>query len=241
MDRDARWTGRAATAVLAAALVAAWTGSGSAAGAAGVSAPAPSAAQQGLPSSGGRAAAPAPAAAALLAVVQRGDGELLRVPGSSARSGRGPLRRYTVAVEGGLGIDPQAFARTVESVLADRRSWGAGDRLSFRRVADGPVSFRVVLASPRTTDRLCSPLRTNGIFSCASGSTAVVNSMRWLRGAASYSGRLQDYRAYVVNHEVGHTLGHGHVSCPGRGEPAPVMVQQTKGTGGCVAQPWPFP
>ena len=185
--------------------------------------------------------APVPAPAAPPAVVTRGDGELVRVAGRSARAGRGPLRRYTVAVEGGLGIDPAVFARTVERVLADARSWGAGGRLSFQRVADGPVSFRVVLASPSTTDRLCAPLRTNGRFSCGTGSTAVVNSVRWLRGAASYSGRLDDYRSYVVNHEVGHTLGRGHASCPGRGLPAPVMVQQTKGTGGCVAQPWPYP
>lgn len=237
MERDAARTGVAATAVLAAALVAAWSGQGGA----------PSAAQPGpspLRPPPGLDAPPAPAkeaAAPALAVVQRGDGELTRVAGSSARSGRGPLRRYTVAVEGGLGIDAVAFARAVESVLADRRSWGAGGRVSFRRVAEGPVSFRVVLASPSTTDRLCAPLRTNSAFSCSTGSTAVVNSRRWLRGAASYSGRLQDYRAYVVNHEVGHALGRGHVSCPGRGRPAPVMVQQTKGTGGCVAQPWPFP
>ena len=50
-----------------------------------------------------------------------------------------------------------------------------------------------------------------------------------------------DYRHYVVNHEVGHVFGNGHVDCPGAGQPAPVMVQQTLSLGGCVKNAWPFP
>jgi hypothetical protein len=174
-------------------------------------------------------------------VVARGNGELVRVPGSGPRTGTGPLLRYTVAVEGGLGLDAREFAGAVEQVLGDPRSWGAGGRGSFARVSSGPVAFRVLLASPATTDRLCAPLRTRGRYSCATGRLAVVNSMRWLRGAAAYDGELEDYRRYVVNHEVGHALGHDHAGCPGRGRPAPVMMQQTKGVGACRAQPWPYP
>jgi hypothetical protein len=174
------------------------------------------------------------------AVVRRGDGVLTRVPGAGPRSGHGPLVRYSVAVEGGLGLRAADVVEEVEATLADPRSWGAGGRRSFQRV-DGAAEVRIVLASPATTDRLCAPIRTNGRFSCATGRLAVLNSARWLQGAPAYAGRLADYRRYVVNHEVGHVLGHGHASCPGRGLPAPVMVQQTKGTGGCVAQPWPYP
>ena len=171
----------------------------------------------------------------------RGSGALAVVPGRGVRRGTGPLRRYTVEVEGGLAIDGPAVAAAVERTLADRRSWGAGGRLSFQRVDSGPVAMRVTLASPRTTDRLCAPLRTAGIYSCASGKRAVVNLHRWENGAVAYRGRLADYRLYVVNHEVGHVLGHGHTSCPGPGRLAPIMVQQTKGVGRCVANPHPFP
>ena len=169
-----------------------------------------------------------------------GSGTLLVVPGSSAVHGRGPLRRFTVEVESGLGEPPAAFARAVERVLFDERSWGGAGRLSFQRVSSGPVSFRVVLASPSLTDRLCRPLDTGGVLSCYMRGRAVLNALRWHTGAASYAGDLAAYRVYMVNHEVGHALGHGHRYACGAGGLAPVMIQQTKGLRGCRRNPWPL-
>ena len=135
-------------------------------------------------------------------------------------------------------MDPGAFARQVDAILADRRSWGGG-RL-FRRVR-ARARFEIVLASPRVTDALCAPLETLGRYSCATESRAVLNVRRWQRGAPSYRGALAAYRAYLVNHEVGHLLGHPHTECPGRAMRAPVMMQQTKDLGGCRRNPWPLP
>lgn len=165
-------------------------------------------------------------------------GRLRVVPGSSTRSGSGPLRRYAVEVEGGIEIRRRAFASRVHEILGDRRSWGRGGRLSFRRVSSGRIDFRVTLATPATTDRLCAPYRTNGIFSCANGGRAVLNLRRWRRGADAYAS-LRRYRIYLVNHEVGHLLGHGHRYCPAAGARAPVMMQQTKGVAPCRPNPWP--
>jgi len=198
----------------------------------------------------GASSAPSPSAPASpsavpsptrIRVVKKGSGTLQMAAGGSARSGPGPLRRYSVQVEEGLGVDAADFAAQVEATLADPRSWGADGRLSFRRVSSGPVDVQVVLASPSTADRLCLPLDTAGIYSCGIGSTAVINSMRWLRGADAYDGHLPEYRQYVINHEVGHTLGHHHESCAGPGRAAPVMMQQTKGVGACRPVPWPYP
>jgi hypothetical protein len=170
-----------------------------------------------------------------------GSGRLVVVPGSSEVLGRGPVRRFMVEVEGGLGVDRVAFAGVVERVLSDPRSWGGSGGVGFRRVSRGPASFRVTLASPRTTDGLCLPLQTNGSFSCYMAGRAVLNARRWHEGADAYAGRLRAYRTYVVNHEVGHALGEGHVGCPAAGHKAPVMMQQTKGVAPCSANAWPQP
>jgi hypothetical protein len=163
-------------------------------------------------------------------------GRLVTVPGRSRVRGRGPPLRVAVEVEGGLHIDRVAFAERVVRILGDRRSWGR----SVRRVPGRRAGVRVALVRPATADRLCSPLRTNGIFSCAQGGRAVLNTRRWRRGAEAYRGSLGAYRVYMVNHEVGHLLGHGHVSCPAAGAPAPVMMQQTKGVAPCRPNPWPL-
>ena len=163
------------------------------------------------------------------------------VPGGSARVGTGQLFRYLVEVESSLGADGAAFARAVEQTLADPRGWTGGGRWAFQRTDRGPVDFRVVLASPDTTDRLCRPLDTGGTQSCHQGGRAVLNADRWQFGAGTYGRDLAAYRHYLVNHEVGHALGYHHRGCPEPGQISPVMVQQTIGLGGCRANPWPYP
>jgi len=160
-------------------------------------------------------------------------GHLEIVGGSSDESGG---YRFTVAVERGLPIDEKDFAAEVVEVLNDERSWGG----SFERVHSGPVSFTVALASPELTDELCAPLPTGGIFSCYQAGKSVLNYYRWKNGASAYGDGLRKYHIYMVNHEVGHALGHGHASCPGAGQEAPVMMQQTKGVSPCKPNPWPL-
>ncbi|HVE74501.1 MAG TPA: DUF3152 domain-containing protein [Mycobacteriales bacterium] len=198
--------------------------------------PAPSAAPTGRASADGEATT-----GSRPKVVSRGDGRLHVMPGQSKRFGTGPLKRFSVSVEGRLGVDARAFTKAVETTLGNSRSWINGGRMSVQRVDSGPVDFRVVLASPVLTDRMCAPLDTEGEYSCANGSTAVLNSMRWVNGADSYSRHLIAYRHYLVNHEVGHALGRGHADCPGPGLPAPVMMQQTVGVGACLPSAWPYP
>lgn len=158
--------------------------------------------------------------------------------GESPRTGlAGELIRYRVEVEVELPFDPEEFARDVDRTLSDRRSWTKTGLYSFQRNETGPL--RIVLATPETTDRLCAPLETRGEVSCRNGNVVAVNALRWSRGARSYGDDIKSYRAYVINHEVGHSLGLPHAQCPGPAAKAPVMLQQSLGLDGCIANPWP--
>lgn len=171
-------------------------------------------------------------------VPEVGSGRFAVADGSSDIAGHGDLVTYSVEVEQGLAIDADALARIVDNVLDDRRGWTTVVGRSLQRVETNST-VQIRLATPGTTDELCSPLDTGGRLSCRNGKYVVLNAWRWEHGAKAYDGDLANYRRYMINHEFGHALGNGHQSCPSPGEPAPVMVQQTKGLSGCAANPWP--
>ncbi len=232
-------------------------------------APTPAATGQPTPAAPSRATAPrsaptsktpapstpapkAPTPTASPTVVERGDGTftVLAVPAGAIQQtpASGRTVRYTVEVEGGLGVDTVDYARTVARVLSDPKGWQTQDKVRFVNVTPDearrgdPVDVRVTLASPDTTDRLCAPLLTRGRVSCFARGRAVLNVKRWLLGVSDAYGKdVATYRIYQVNHEVGHGIGHGHATCPGKGLPAPVMMQQSYGLDGCSPWPWPTP
>lgn len=169
-------------------------------------------------------------------------GELRTVPGSEPAP-REAERVVTVrvAVERGLAVNGTEFARQVMDTLNDPRGWGHDGSVVFART-DGEADIDITLASPATTDELCAPVDTAGRVSCGRVGYAVLNAQRWAHGAEPFleaGGTVADYRHYLVNHEVGHVLGHPHVRCPASGALAPVMVQQTLGLDGCRPNGWP--
>ncbi|MFI9783324.1 DUF3152 domain-containing protein [Kitasatospora sp. NPDC051984] len=176
-------------------------------------------------------------------VVQHGSGNFTTATASSGAVGTGgTVRRYQVQVEDGINIDPKAAADAIHKVLGDKRSWISNKRDSFKLVSSGTYDFTVMIASPDTTDKICGAggLDTKGEVNCDVGKQVVVNSKRWLTGSPQFNGTLDDYRALIVNHEVGHRIGHGHEGCPGPGKPAPAMMQQIYGLNGCTANAWPY-
>lgn len=173
-------------------------------------------------------------------LAQRGQGTLQKVPGSQAAPGEGPVRQVSVEVEEGLAVDLPRFADFVMATLNDPRGWGHDQKMSFART-DGPGDIQVVLASPDTSAELCRPLETHGTLSCRVGPRAIITHFRWVNGVEDYAEDYTGYRQYVINHEVGHVLGNGHVPCPTEGELAPLMMQQTLGLEGCRPNPWPHP
>lgn len=129
------------------------------------------------------------------------------------------------------------FEAVVESTLEDPRGW---QRAGFDLVQRADAEHVIVLAEGDEVDRRCLPYKTYGKYSCQIGPVVALNADRWRTATSKWTGDLSTYRQMLVNHEVGHLLGQHHRRCPGRGEPAPIMLQQSTELGDCLPNPWPL-
>ncbi|ARF57289.1 DUF3152 domain-containing protein [Streptomyces gilvosporeus] len=178
-------------------------------------------------------------------------GKFQPVGGDAKAPGHGKVLRYRVDVEQGLPLDGDLFAEAVHKTLNDDRSWAHGGVRTFQRVASGPADFVITLASPGTTAKWCAKSGLDTAeenVSCDSAATnrVMINAYRWAQGAKTYGpDKMLAYRQMLINHEVGHRLGHNHEACRKQGALAPVMMQQTKflTTDGVTCRPnsWPYP
>ena len=147
---------------------------------------------------------------------------------------------YDVEVRGEVATDTDEFEATLERILSDARGWTLGGSLAFERNADAP-DLTVVLASPdevEATHEVCSR-----DYSCRVEDEILINDRNWRDATPAWhesDGDLTTYRRYLINHEVGHFLGFGHVECGGDGERAPVMQQQSVSMEECEPNGWPL-
>ena len=146
------------------------------------------------------------------------------------------------------------FHTTIDAdVIKDYKIYDAGERqfdfyvMSYLNAPDGwsrhgfffepadkareQVSIR--LSSSKTINKICGFSKK---LSCAvlGGRDMYLCAERWFEGAPKSKLELDDYRQYMVSHEMGHILGHHHKKCPCKGCEAPVMMQQTLGIHECV-------
>jgi Protein of unknown function (DUF3152) len=173
-----------------------------------------------------------------------GPGTFTYAPGAGEAVGTEPYRRFTVAAEDESGVDPVALAAFVDDVLGDPRSWIADTHTGFVRVGEGEeVDFIIAVAAPQTVDALCAPLETISQYSCGRNGWIALNLFRWETATDDWPGSLDVYRHYLLNHEVGHyILGPNHQNeCPAKGDPAPIMMQQTIDLHGCAPNGWVYP
>nr|WTB33519.1 DUF3152 domain-containing protein [Streptomyces sp. NBC_00830] len=206
---------------------------------------------------------PAPAAVTPLSYEQKmakgyplapdlqGSGHFEVVPGAAKAPGAGHKYRYRIDVEKGLGLDAGLFAEAVQKTLNDDRSWAHDGAMTFERISSGDPDFVITLASPGTTGDWCKKSgldTTEDNVSCDSAATerVMINAYRWAQGSSTFGPeKLFAYRQMLINHEVGHRLGHDHVTCRTPGAPAPVMQQQTKSLDingiKCRPNPWVHP
>jgi hypothetical protein len=190
---------------------------------------------------------------------ERGGGSWLVVPGTGPQVGSGEVFTYSVEIEDGLEIPGgrEGFAEIVDATLNNPKSWIGSGKYAFQRVDSGEPRIRVSLTSQSTARSICG-FKIQFDASCWRGGRTVLNVARWERGAVAFQGNVIAYQQYVVNHEVGHALGFGHLPCAENGALAPVMMQQSFGVANdylaalgadnapadgkvCIANPWPYP
>ncbi|MGW8888796.1 DUF3152 domain-containing protein [Streptomyces sp. NPDC055749] len=186
-----------------------------------------------------------------LAPELKATGEFEAVPGLAKAPGKGTKHSYRIDVEKGLALDGALFADAVQKTLNDDRSWAHNGAMTFERISSGKADFVITLASPGTTGVWCAKSgldTTQDNVSCDSASTerVMINAYRWAQGSSTFGPeKLLAYRQMLINHEVGHRLGYGHVSCRTPGALAPVMQQQTKSLDiegiKCRPNPWAHP
>lgn len=126
------------------------------------------------------------------------------------------------------------------SIINDERSWGP--KWSVVHTIDhadwsvslesniGPLSLTYMAVEPRHT-----------AFN--------LNNWTFVPGPLKGLYSVKDYRTYVINHELGHVLGHDHYKGPSgpkgplgpkAATAAPIMIQQTKGLKGFSKNVWPL-
>lgn len=161
--------------------------------------------------------------------------------------GSSPYRFPTTSRAGDLTykitVDPlyddyaQCFAAEVRSILNDDRSWGG---VREAEIGETPNAW-IILAPPGAACGLPDWIGR----SCAAGANGRgeirINSLHWFRGPGWYMDKpdigLADDRRHLVNHEVGHMLGHRHSQCL---EDEATVMTQSKEFGVCEFRPWPI-
>lgn len=181
-------------------------------------------------------------------IVENVDG----LPNTVVAMGEGPvhgdpsygLLTYTVETDQAHAGELPELLRTVEATFSNTtQGWTAKTGQALQRVGAADLaSIRIILASPALVDETCARvgLDTAGLYSCWDGAHTMLNSDRWFRATPEFTD-LSVYRTYLINHEFGHGLGFDHEYCPGPGEVAPVMQQQSISLQGCQPNGWPIP
>lgn len=147
--------------------------------------------------------------------------------------------KYNINFANGLRVQRQRIIRKVEETLTDKRGWR---RMGYQFVlvedTTEPVNFTIRFVSNSYIERICN---FTGL-SCADTNTKMIymNIENWRNGRRLSGLDKEDYRTYMINHEVGHILGRGHSQCGNPGTRVPVMVQQTLGIYKCKPNPWPL-
>lgn len=160
--------------------------------------------------------------------------------------------RYCVSGKGNVG-DTQVFENAVFSILNSTQGWpraGAtfeyiAHESSSSSSADSSTQcdMTLILAEASTMKSFSDGCSED--YSCRVNDEVIINLDRWNSATSDWlnaGGTVERYRKLVINHEVGHRLGHldNEATCSVSGGPAPVMQQQSISLRGCSPNEWPL-
>jgi hypothetical protein len=137
---------------------------------------------------------------------------------------------YDVVVDPGVNFPLAEFAIDVAICLADPNGW---ESKGYRFVqVKNDAQVHIHLSSIKGLKKA----GCDSSLSCAElgGREMRINEHWWRYGTKKSGQDLNGYRQYVISHEMGHILGQDHAKCPGKGQLAPIMLQQTLGLHGCL-------
>lgn len=162
-----------------------------------------------------------------------------QIPAGARTNAAGRVVTYSVQQRGITSANYTSFQSYANQTLNDSRGW-ARLGLSFQQVATGG-EFILVLSEASLVPSFSTACSAQ--WSCRVGVYVIINQDRWNGATTAWNnagGSLRDYQHMVINHEVGHWLGHDHASCSGAGNLAPIMLQQSIDLQGCTFNPWPL-
>lgn len=151
---------------------------------------------------------------------------------------------YCVASKGEVG-DLTEFSDTVFSTLNDPRGWPRAGAVFQEADGTDPNACSMTLTLAAADQMTSFSTECSDEYSCRVGNDVVINVDRWnnaTEGWLNAGGTVSRYRTMVINHEVGHRLGHldNELICPAVNQPAPLMQQQSMDLLGCVPNEWPL-
>jgi predicted Zn-dependent protease len=147
---------------------------------------------------------------------------------------------YKIEFDNTLNLKRNLIINKIVEILNNKKGWyKLGYKFHYLETEEKKSNnFIIKIVPQHFIEKECS---MKGL-SCADTSKNIIyiNFNRWKNGSSKSKLNVQDYRVYLINHEVGHILGRSHNKCGNPNTKVPVMVQQTLGIQKCKPNPWPL-
>ena len=149
------------------------------------------------------------------------------------------IYHYCTAVRSVSASGLSDLRQKLAATYGDPRGWDQAN-IAFLYDTSG-CDYTVWLSSAAKMTTFSSVC--DNYYNCQAGNNVIVNNDRWTEATPPWNktgGSIEDYRVLIIDHETGHRLGfYDNPTCPGAGQPAPVMMQQSIDLKGCVYNIWP--